>query len=111
VEKLYRFYEDCGRMGNLQGLFVADDEQDVAPAIGKSAYFRDVLGKHSEILIERLETRHFQVLTAEPDFVAKFKEYRCESGSNPLHHVRCPDCGDTLGSPYARCACGWATGS
>ena len=111
MERLYRFYEDCGRIGDLRGLFVADDEKDVAPAIGKRAYFGEVLGKHSEVVIERLEARHFDALTADQDFVAKFKEYRCASGFNPLHNITCPECGDTLKPPYTRCECGWSTDS
>lgn len=36
--KLYSFYWDCGRMGNLDGLFVAE-ESTVESAIGKEVYF------------------------------------------------------------------------
>ena len=39
---------DFGRMGELQGLFVAE-ELDVQDLIGKEVYFDEVLGKHSEI--------------------------------------------------------------
>lgn len=46
--KLYSFYWDCGRMGNLDGLFVAE-ESEVAKILGKEVYFGEVLGKHSEI--------------------------------------------------------------
>lgn len=48
MKNLYSFYWDCGRMGDLQGLFVATPEQ-VENAIGRQAYFGEVLGKHSEI--------------------------------------------------------------
>lgn len=46
--KLYSFCWDCGRMGNLDGLFVAE-ESEVAKILGKDVYFGEVLGKHSEI--------------------------------------------------------------
>jgi len=46
--KLYKFFWDCGRMGEIDGLFVADDKT-VAETIGKELYFGEVLGKHSEI--------------------------------------------------------------
>ena len=48
MKNLYNFYWDCGRMGSLDGLFVASPEE-VEDAIGRSAYFGEVLGKHSEI--------------------------------------------------------------
>ena len=48
MKNLYSFYWDCGRMGDLQGLFVATPEQ-IESAIGRQAYFGEVLGKHSEI--------------------------------------------------------------
>lgn len=51
--KLYRFYWDCGRMGDLDGLFVVDDNGDrVLELLLKSdyqVYFGEVLGKHSEV--------------------------------------------------------------
>lgn len=48
MKKLYSFYWDCGRMGDLQGLFVAE-ESEVNKIIGKEVYFGEVLGKHSEV--------------------------------------------------------------
>lgn len=45
---LYKFYWDCGRMGDLDGLFVAEPEE-VEALYGKKIYFGEVLGKHSEI--------------------------------------------------------------
>ena len=46
--KLYSYFVDCGREGELQGLFVADDE-NVQNLVGKELYFGSVLGKYSEI--------------------------------------------------------------
>lgn len=48
MRKLYKFFWDCSRMGYVDGLFVAD-EQDVENAIGKTVSFGEVLGKHSNI--------------------------------------------------------------
>jgi len=45
--KLYQFYEDCGRMGDLEGLF-ACTEEDYQKALGKTAWLDEPLGKHSE---------------------------------------------------------------
>lgn len=48
MKNLYSFYWDCGRMGSINSLFVADPEQ-IKSAIGRQVYFGEVLGKHSEI--------------------------------------------------------------
>ena len=48
MKKLYSFYWDCGRMGDLQGLFIAE-ESEVQKILGKEVYFGEVLGKHSEV--------------------------------------------------------------
>jgi hypothetical protein len=45
---LWKFYWSCGRMGSLEGLFVATKEE-IDRIIGKKVYFGEVLGKHSEI--------------------------------------------------------------
>ena len=48
MKAIYQFHWDCGRMGDIAGLFVAS-KQDVQDAIGKEIYFGEVLGKHSEV--------------------------------------------------------------
>lgn len=48
MKKLYSFYSSCGRDGNVEGLFVAE-EKDVKNVIGKKVYFGEILGKHSEV--------------------------------------------------------------
>lgn len=48
MSNLYSFYVDCGRMGSLDGLFIATQEE-VTQAIGKEMYFGEVLGKHSDV--------------------------------------------------------------
>jgi len=48
MKVLAKFYWDCGRNGDLDGLFIADKE-DIESAVGKDVYFGEVLGKHSEI--------------------------------------------------------------
>lgn len=53
-EVLCQFFEDCGRAGCLEGIFIATEDQ-VKEAYGKNAYFDDVLGKHSEYLVTLTE--------------------------------------------------------
>lgn len=45
---LVEFYWDCGRMGDVQGLFVTT-EAELEKAYGKRVYFGEILGKHSEV--------------------------------------------------------------
>lgn len=48
---LWHWEIDCGREGHLEGLFVAD-KAEVEKAFGKTLAFHDVLGKHSEIIVD-----------------------------------------------------------
>lgn len=48
--KLYRYHEDFGRMGCLDGVFIADDA-DLSWFMGADVWVDDVLGKHSEIRV------------------------------------------------------------
>lgn len=45
---IYRFHWCCGRQGDLNGLFVADDST-IEQVFGAELYFGEVLGKHSEV--------------------------------------------------------------
>lgn len=45
---LYKFFWDCGRMGVVEGAFVASVAR-VEKAVGSSVYFGEILGKHSEV--------------------------------------------------------------
>ena len=51
MKYLYKFYEDCGRMGSLDGIFVAD-ESEIKDLIGKNVHFGECLGKHSDIDVD-----------------------------------------------------------
>lgn len=48
MNKLWVFKWDCGRQGELEGLFIATQEE-VNDAIGCSVQFGECLGKHSDI--------------------------------------------------------------
>lgn len=47
--KLYSYYEDCGRMGSIEGMFFLTDEEK-ARYIEHTGYlwWDELLGKHSE---------------------------------------------------------------
>lgn len=85
MRKLYRFKWDVGRMGTVRGIFTAD-ENEIAKAIGESVSFGEILGKHSDVY-GTLEEKDLTVLTDDPVFIAKFDEYGCESGYNPLDYL------------------------
>jgi hypothetical protein len=106
MRKLYRYRLSCGRAGSVVGLFVADDEQDIKPAIGKTAQFGEILGKHSEVEAEIVE-KDLTVLTSDADFIAKFERYGCGNGYNPLDYISCSDCGEALSAPYEKCDAEW----
>lgn len=69
MRKLYKFYWDCGRMGFLDGLFVAEAEA-VEPLIGTEIYFGEVLGKHSEIS-GSLDASDIKVVSEDQDLIDK----------------------------------------
>lgn len=63
--KLYSFYWSCGRMGSLDGLFVAK-ESELEKLFGETIYFGEVLGKHSEIYGE-LEKKDITLVSEDHD--------------------------------------------
>ena len=85
MRKLYRMVWDCGRMGFLEGIFIAD-EVDVENLIGKTVYFGEVLGKHSEIFGE-IERGDITELSDDQEFIDKFSELIGPVGYNPFDYV------------------------
>jgi len=88
---VYRFERDFGRSGALSGIFI-EDADEVAAAIGRKARFGEVLGKHSDVECELAE-EDIVLLTDDPSFVEKFREFKCWSGINPLRYLACEKCG------------------
>lgn len=82
---LYRFMLDCGRSGDLEGVFIATDQQ-ISDAIGKLAYFGEVLGKHSEVMCH-LNHGHVRLLTQNQLAIQVVEQYCLESGFNPLKYI------------------------
>lgn len=86
--KLYKFYWDCGRMGYLDGLFVATQEE-VDEAIGKEIYFGEVLGKHSDIY-GILDEEDIEEISIGEDTISKIIEVTGStlSGYNPIEYYQ-----------------------
>jgi hypothetical protein len=85
MKTLYRFELDCGRMGTLEGVFVADDSI-VTASLGKTVYFGEVLGKHSEVMCT-LEEGHFTLLSQDSNVCDIIEEYIGSTGYNPLSYL------------------------
>ncbi len=86
MKKLYKFHWDCGRQGDVTGIFVAE-EKEIRDNIGAEIDFGEILGKHSEIYGE-LNEEDLIVLTDDPEFIEKFEKLKCSSGYNPLQYIR-----------------------
>ena len=83
---LYRFHWDCGRQGNLEGVFEAT-ETEVASLTDKEIWFGEVLGKHSDVG-GVIENDDIDLLTSDQDFIDKAHEYDLiPSGFNPFHYL------------------------
>lgn len=88
MKKLYSFELDWGRMGCLEGLFIAE-EKEVAEVMGKTVYFGEALGKHSDVYDDMTEDM-FTVVDV-PDEVINILEEKIGttiSGYNPIEHYR-----------------------
>lgn len=86
TKKLFSFFWDCGRMGSLEGLFVATQE-DIDRIMGKEIYFGEVLGKHSEIY-GNLSEGDLRVIEIDQEAIDKIVAVTGEtiSGFNPLDY-------------------------
>lgn len=85
MKGIYRFYWDCGRRGNVSGIFIATQEQ-INLNIGKRVYLGEVFGKYSEIY-GILEWGDISLITEDQDFILKVEEYGLTSGYNPLRYI------------------------
>jgi hypothetical protein len=86
VKYLYKFFWDCGRSGEVEGLFVATEEE-VAKLVGENIYLGEVLGKHSEVF-GVVEEGDIDKLDLDSDAVSKVSALLGDtwSGYNPLHY-------------------------
>lgn len=93
MKGLYKTHIDCGRMGTLYGLFIAEVE-----AVNKlieskrEIVFGEVLGKHSDIY-GTIEPTDVTLLTTDEAFIAQAEALDIETGINPFNYI--DDEGDT----------------
>ena len=84
---IYKFYQDHGRMGSLEGIFVADPKE-VKQLIDseKEVYFGEVLGKHSEIY-GPISEGEIKMVSDDPAFVKLFEAHDLSSGFCPFDYI------------------------
>lgn len=76
---------DFGRMGEIEGLFIADNEA-INNLIDKEIYFGEILGKHSEV-ITTMKNNHFTLITDDEKVVDIFIKHNISSGYNPFDYL------------------------
>ncbi len=76
--KIYKYSEDFGRMGDLEGVFVADDDTITELRKVKEIYLGEVLGKHSEVYAT-VDDSTLKEISDDPVIVAFFKRHFCGS--------------------------------
>ena len=64
--KLYDFYVDYGRSGEITGLFIADEDA-VKRSIGKHVHLGEVLGKHSDVSFDLEEDMFIDYFKGQPN--------------------------------------------
>lgn len=86
MKALYKMICRCGRMGDLEGIFVAEKE-DVKILVeeGIEVYFGEVLGKHSDIC-GSIEAKELAEVTDDPKVIEIFEQYNLSSGYNPFEY-------------------------
>jgi len=86
MKAVYKFKHDFGRYGKLKGIFVADDSE-IENLIGKEIYFGEVLGKHSEVIVEIIPESIVCMEWADQDFVNKFEKLHLSCGYDPRRYM------------------------
>ncbi|MDE5507735.1 hypothetical protein KRE40_03595 [Elizabethkingia meningoseptica] len=84
MKAVYKLNFDCGRAGELNGIFIATKKQvEKLVESGIEVYFGEVLGKHSEIY-GSIEENEIQMITDESNVVEVIEKYGLENGYNPF---------------------------
>lgn len=84
MKAIYKMNCDCGRMGTLEGVFIAEQEHVKILLENKiRVYFGEVLGKHSGI--ERsIDPAELEMISANPEHVQLLESLDLSSGYNPF---------------------------
>lgn len=86
MKKLYKFSWNCGRNGDVKGIFISTPEE-IRANLGQRVYFGEILGKHSEVYGD-LEEKDLTILSEDQEFISKFETTIGKSfGRNPLNYI------------------------
>jgi hypothetical protein len=85
IEGIYRFYWDCGRIGDVSSIFLSNDDS-IAWLIGRECYFGEILGKHSNIH-GTINEDDIELVTEDPVAVDIFRKYGMANGYDPFDYV------------------------
>jgi len=87
MEAIYKLNFSAGRMGNLEGIFVADKEKVNELITSKTeVYFGEVLGKYSDIY-GPIEPSECTMVSDDPAHVDLVKSLKMECGFNPFNYI------------------------
>ena len=87
MKALYKMTFDYGRMGELEGVFVAEKEDvEYLTSHKVMIYFGEVLGKHSEVC-GWLEESEVKFITDDENVIRIVEEYGLESGYDPFYQI------------------------
>ncbi len=89
MKKLYKYQESFGRMGDLSGVFIAD-EKEIAAIRDKKINFGEILGKHSDIT-GTMSSEYLFELSDKKDLIKLFQEHVGTVGINPLSYYEPED--------------------
>lgn len=97
--KLWKFSEDYGRMGDVEGLFIATEEEVDNFLDKRTVFFGEVLGKHSEVDVYFEKGKNLYSLDVSTSTVSELLnalDRRCISGLYPFQYisqqVKCTNC-------------------
>jgi len=102
MKAVFKMDFDCGRMGELTGVFVADKDAIKWLIENKGEiYFGEVLGKHSEIY-GPIDEADIKLVSDAPEVVAVIEKHELSSGYNPLNYsfLNQEDFKDDLGEKF-----------
>lgn len=84
MKAIYKLNLDCGRNGNLTGVFIAEKEHVAVLLENKiEVYFGEVLGKHSEIF-GALDKSNIEMASDDPRDVELVERLKLENGHDPF---------------------------
>jgi hypothetical protein len=88
--KLWKFSENYGRMGDVEGLFIATEEEVDKFLDKRNVCFGEVLGKHSEVNVYFEKGKNLECLNVSASTVLELLnalDRRCISGLYPFQYV------------------------